>query len=99
MKTELTIDQLEQELESVRTQNQKVLKELHDLRNENDHLRKKFQQDREWLCQTLERLFSHHPSSPVYSAYCDCGLEAVLEQAQKRASIGLRLWVDSPSVQ
>lgn len=90
MKTSMTIDQLEHELESVQAQNQKILKELQDVKNENAQLRKKFQQDREWVADKLEIISqSQIQGSSVFSGPCYCGLAAVLEQAKKRASMGL----------
>ena len=87
MKAELTIDQFEQGLESVRVQNQKILQELEEMKNENYQLREKFQQDREWLAEKLE-IISHSQAHGDlgFSQRCTCGLAAILEQAKKRAS-------------
>jgi len=90
MKIVMTIDQLEQELEHARVQNQKLLKELQDTKKENYQLRKKFQQDREWVEHKLEIISqSQIQGSSEISVPCYCGLAAVLEQAKKRASIEL----------
>ncbi len=89
MKTELTIDRLEQELDQARTENRQLLKELEDVRRENAHLRKKFQQDRVWLAKKLEIIAEGQIlGGQGISATCSCGLAAVLEQARKRASMG-----------
>ena len=90
MKPVMTIDHLEHELESVRTQNQKILKELQDVKNENSQLRKKFQQDREWVAEKLEIISqSQIQGASGFPGPCYCGLAAVLAQAKRRASMGL----------
>jgi hypothetical protein len=89
MKTELTIDQLGQELDQARTQNRQLLKELEEVRRENAHLRMKFQQDRVWLAKKLEIIAEGQiQGGQGFLATCSCGLAAVLEQARKRASMG-----------
>jgi hypothetical protein len=98
MKTILTIDQMEEELAYVRIRNQKLLKELQDVKNENDQLRKNFQQDREWLAEKLEIIAqSQIQGFPEFSGLCHCGLAAVLEQAKRRASMRLEVFGDSHS--
>jgi len=89
METTMTIDQLKKELESVKDQNQRILEELHDVKNENHQLRIKFQQDREWAANKLEIISQNQiQGSSGFSGPCYCGLAAVLEQAKKRASMG-----------
>jgi prefoldin subunit 5 len=61
MKTELAIDKLERELKYVRTQNQKMLTNLHKVKNTHDYLRKKFQQKdpqktAKWLGKSVKGL-------------------------------------------
>lgn len=100
MKTILTIEQMEEELTHVRMHNQKLLKELQDVKNENDQWQKIFQRDREWLAEKLEILAqSQIQGFPEFSALCHCGLAAVLEQAKRRASMRLEVFEDSHSDQ
>lgn len=90
MKAELTIDQIEQDVESIRAQNQKILQELQDVKNENFQLREKLQQDRDWLAEKLEIISQSQVHGDLgFPQRCSCGLAAILEQAKKRASAGL----------
>lgn len=100
MKPILTVDQMEEELTHVRVHNQKLLKKLQDVKNENDQWRKIFQQDREWLAEKLEILAqSQIQGFSEFSGLCHCGLAAVLEQAKRRASMRLEVFEDSHSDQ
>ncbi|GJL61576.1 hypothetical protein [Candidatus Nitrospira salsa] len=86
MMSVLTSDQLEQELSDVRQLNRKLIREVEDVQKENAFLRRQILQDRQWIADALRILHEAQNQSvekPVVS--CSCGLEAVLQHAEKRA--------------
>ena len=86
MMSALSSEELEQELPYVREQNRHLIQEIGTVQKENFHLRRQLRQDREWLAEAL-RIIHEAGNLPVDMPMmsCNCGLEAVLQRAHKRA--------------
>lgn len=85
MVTLLSIDQLDQEISLLREHNQKLIRELGMAQEEIFHLRRQICMDRQWVADALN--FVHQPqhdSTRNHQESCNCGAEAVLQQALKR---------------
>jgi len=86
MMSVLTSDQLEQDLSDVRQQNRNLIREVEDVQKENSFLRRQIIQDRQWLAEALKILHeAQNQSVETAGVSCRCGLEAVLQHAEKRA--------------
>lgn len=86
MTSTLSSEKLEQELTYAREQSRRLSREIGTVQKDNFHLRRQIRQDREWLAEALRII--HEASNQSVGApmmRCNCGLEAVLQRAHKRA--------------
>lgn len=86
MVSTLSSEELEQELRYLRVQNRNLIREIGSVQKENFHLRRQIRQDREWLAEAL-KIIHEAENQPVDTSMmsCNCGLEAILQRAHKRA--------------
>ena len=86
MMSALSSEELEQELPYVREQNRHLIQEIGTVQKENFHLRRQLRQDREWLAEALRIIHeAGNQSVEAPMMRCNCGSEAILQRAHKRA--------------
>ena len=86
MTSTLYSEKIEQELRYAREQSRSLIREIGTVQKENFHLRRQIRQDREWLAEAL-RIIHEAGNQPLEASMmsCNCGLEAILQRAHKRA--------------
>jgi predicted nucleic acid-binding Zn-ribbon protein len=86
MTSTLSSEKLEEELRDAQEQSRRLIREIGTVQKENFHLRRQIRQDREWLAEALRIIHeAGNQSVDAPMMRCNCGLEAVLQRAHKRA--------------